>query len=335
MRSCCAVRPALALIFLVVLAACAKKAAPAKPPPPPPDPKQELKATIKAMYTALEEHELDRLNEVLTAEVLVYGLGPKDTFTSRDTLVESVRNELIPCGLRGDVFKVRSSSPKVGLAAGEQSGWFYDFPSFEQVRQEKASKLWKVRVTGHAVRDQGRWRFDAVHVSFGFPDAQLYAADAPKKLKPPEPAGASKGPDTDGMVAFSRKMLDDIAVKIDRTSDADEVVLIGTDPTDVFEGGAKFKALAHQKLPELRRAAFALKLEDGPRARVAPDLQTGWVSGTVVLKLGRGAKVQTLPAFRALWIFVHEKSGGMLVSEHQSLGLTDEQRRPEGGGDAP
>ena len=74
-------------------------------------------------------------------------------------------------------------------------------------------------------------------------------------------------------------MLDDIAVKVERTSDADEVVLIGTDPTDVFEGGAKFKQLARPKLPELKRAAFTLKIEDGPRARLAPDHQSAWVTG--------------------------------------------------------
>jgi hypothetical protein len=329
------VRRCLFLVLVVLAAGCAKKAPPPKAAPPPPDPKEELKARVAELYSALEQHEPERLNEVLTADVMAYGLGPKDTFTNRDTIVETVRTELIPYGLRGDVFKVLSSSPKVAIAAGEKSGWFYDFPRFEQVRQEKASKIWKVRITGHAVREESRWRFDALHVSFGFPDAELYAADAPKKLKAPEPAGAAKGEDTEGMLVLAKKMLDDIAVKIDRTSDAEEVVLIGTDPTDVFEGGAKFKALARPKLPELKRAAFTLKIEDGPRARIAADHQSGWVTGVVVLKLGRGAKVQTLPAFRALWLFAQEKNVWALVSEHQSLGLQYEQRWPEGAQAAP
>ncbi|MBK7859565.1 MAG: nuclear transport factor 2 family protein [Archangiaceae bacterium] len=318
------------LLVLLLLLACAKKATRAEAQLPP-DPKDELKAKVAELYEALEQLEPERLNALLTPEPLVYGLGPKQTFTNRDTLVESLRAELVPFGLRGDAFKVSGAAPRVGLAPGGGSGWFYDFPRFEQQRSGKAPKQWNVRITGHAVHDDARWRFDAVHVSFGFPDTQLYAPDANKKLKAPEPAGQLKTADCEPLLSLNKRMLDDIAVKVERTSDADEVVLIGTDPTDVFEGGAKFKALARPKLPELKRAAFSLRLEDGPRARLANDGKSAWVSGSVVLRLGRGGKQQTLPAFRALWIFALENDGWRLVSEHQSLGLPDELRVPVGG----
>ena len=318
---------------MLLLALCEKKPPP-KPPPPPPDPKEELKDKIAQLYSSLEHQEPERLNEVLTADVMAYGLGPKDTFTNRDSLVDAMRTELIPFGLRGDVFKVASSSPKVQLAAGEQSGWFYDFPRIEQQRTDKAPRYWKARVTGHAVRDEGRWRFDAVHVSFGYPDTDLYAPDAAKKLKSPEPAGAYKGPDSEGVIGLTKRMLDDIAVKVERTGDGDEVVLIGTDPTDVYEGGAKFKALARPKLPELKKAAFTLKIEDGPRAGLAPDKKSGWVTGVVVLRLGKGPKTQALPPFRALWIYAEgEKEVWNLVSEHQSVGLPAELRKASGAED--
>jgi hypothetical protein len=345
----------LAVILLV--AACPKKPPP-KPAPPPPDPKEELKAKISELYASLENLEPERLNEVLTADVMAYGLGPKDTFTNRDALIASMRTELIPFGLRGDTFKRDQSNPKLALAPGEQSGWFYDFARFEHVRGDKASRFWKVRVTGHAIREEApkleggiatpagegagsakatppknTWRIDALHVSFGFPDAELYAPDAAKKLKGPESAGAEKAPGSEELIGLTRRMLDDIAVKVDRTSDSAEAVLIGTDPGDLYEGGAKFKELARPKLPELKKAVFTLKIEDGPRARLAPDGKSGWVTGVVVLRLGKPPKQQVLPPFRALWVYAEEKELWNLVSEHQSLGLPNELRKPSGGED--
>lgn len=342
----------LVLLAPLLCAALCEKKPPPKPPPPPPDPKAELTAKIAELYGSLEAQEPERLNEVLTADALVYGLGPKDTFTNRDSLVETMRTELIPYGLRGDQFKKASSSPHVQLAPGELSGWFYDFARFEQTRGDKASKFWKVRVTGHAIFDappalegglkspgdgkerpppKNMWRIDALHVSFGYPDAELYAPDAAKKLKSPETAGPDKPAGTEELVGLTKRMLEDIAVKVERTSDSSEAVLIGTDPSDVYEGGAKFKELARPKLPELKKAVFTLKIEDGPRARMAQDGKSGWVSGVVVLRLGKPPKQQVLPPFRALWIFALEKELWNLASEHQSLGIPPELRKPSGG----
>jgi hypothetical protein len=320
------------VLVLLVLTGCPKPK-PVYKPPAPPDPAGDVKKRVGDLYAALEAQEPERLNDLLTPDVMAFGLGPKDTFTTRDDVVDDARTELIPIGLKGDTFKVTKSAPKVGLARDEGSAWFYDFPRFEQLRPGKASKRWAVRITGHAVKEDA-WRIDAIHLSFGFPDAQLYAEDAPKKLKGLASPGTDKGPESEQVIGVTKRMLDDIAMKIDRTSDAETAVLIGTDPADVFEGGAKFKSLARPKLPELKKAKFSYKIEDGPRAKLAADGRSGWVAGNVVLRLGEGKKLQTLPAFRALWIFNQEGELWNLVSEHQSLGLLPEQR-PLAGDEEP
>jgi hypothetical protein len=145
------------------------------------------------------------------------------------------------------------------------------------------------------------------------------------KLKSPSSPGSVET-GAEEVVGLAKQMLDDIAVKIERTSDAQTAVLIGTDPGDVYESGAHFKELARPKLPELKKAAFSLKIEQGPRARVAQDGRTAYVAANVVLRLGSGKKVQTLPTFRALWLFHSENEKWALISEHQSLGLMPAQR---------
>jgi hypothetical protein len=324
------------LLLVLLLCACPKPK-PVYKPPVVIDPVADVKARVADLYAVLTAQEPDRLGDLLTQDAMVFGLGPKDAYTDRDEAIDATRTQLIPIGLKGDTFKVTHSNVKVGLAHLEGSAWFYDFPRFEQVRPGKAPKHWAARVTGHAVREEG-WRIDALHVSFGFPDAQLYADDAPKKLKVLASPGTDRGSDTEPLVGATKRMLDDIALKIERTSDAETAVLIGTDPNDVYEGGARFKALARPKLAELKKAPFTLKIEDGPRAMLSPDHKTGWVAANVVLRLTVGKKQQTLPAFRALWIFQQEGELWNLVSEHQSLGLLPEQRQQagddEGGGAA-
>src|SRR5581483_8863427 len=165
---------------LVILLLCAcPKPKPVYKPPVVIDPVADVKGRVADLYAALTAQEPERLGDLLTQDAMVFGLGPKDAYTDRDEAIEAARTQLIPIGLKGDSFKLTRSSVKVALAPLEGSAWFYDFPRFEQVRPGKAPRHWAVRVTGHAVREEG-WRIDALHVSIGFPDAQLYADDASK-----------------------------------------------------------------------------------------------------------------------------------------------------------
>ncbi len=107
------------------------------------------------------------------------------------------------------------------------------------------------------------------------------------------------------------------------------MALIGTDVADVFEGGAAFKALVKPRLAELKKSnAGTYTIQDGPRSRLAPGGESGWVAANVVLTLKQGKATRKLPPFRALWIFEKEKGVWALVSDHQSLGLKTEQRDP-------
>jgi hypothetical protein len=139
---------------------------------------------------------------------------------------------------------------------------------------------------------------------------------------------AERRPDSDQLVGLSRRLLDEIQVKVDRLSDKTEVVLIGTSPQELFEGGKATKDLLRPQLAELKKAVFSYKVDGPIRSRLSPSKDTGWVAANVVLKMGKGKKEQTLPPFRVLWIFAEEGGLWNLVSEHQSLALKQELRGP-------
>jgi ketosteroid isomerase-like protein len=322
---------ALFLFLLVALIGCAKPPITKKvtiEDDPQDDPGQVRKA-LKDAYAAIEALESDRIEKLLAPDVVAFGLGPTDFFTASAPLLEHFHQELIPFGLRGDALKVVSSKPRIGIGEGGKSAWLDDLPRIERIRSGKASQFWAPRITAHLVRDGAAWKFDAIHVSFGFPDPELYAAGSEKKLVAPEDPQMSKGPDSEQLVGLTRRMLDDIAVKIDRLSDSESVALFGTDPTDTFEGGKAFKDLVRPQLAQLKKNnTFSYKLEGGPRSRLAPGGKTGWVAATVILRMGDAKKGRNLVPFRALWIYAEEKGVWNLVSDHQSLGLKPDQRAP-------
>jgi len=320
----------LPLLFVLALTACAK------PPPPkrvliednPPDATGQIKKLLKDSYGAIEALEPERLEPLLAADLVAFGLGPSDFFSQAPAVLEHVRQELVPFGLRGDVLKVIYSKPRIGIAEGGQSAWLHDLPRFERVRQGRPSQYWSPRLTAHLIKGaKDSWQLDVVHLSLGFADTELYAPGSEKKLIPPSDPGAAKGPDSEQLIGLTRRLLEDIAVKVARVSDLDEVALLGTDQTDVFEGGKAFKDLVKPQLAQIKKAnTFVYKIDGGPRAKLAPGAKSGWVVATVTLRVGEGKKARTLVPFRALWIYAEEKGVWNLVSDHQSLGLKPEQR---------
>lgn len=316
------------LLVVLVLCGCPKAPPPKKvAPPPPPDPKAEVRELVKTVYSTLETGDPDPIKTLIAPDVMAYGLGPSDTFAQRDPLINFARQELLSISLESEVLRIRSGRVDVGVALGEQSAWFWDLPRVEYEKKGKTT-TWLARVTGHAVKVDGQWSIDAVHVSLGVPDEKIYAPDAAKKYLPPADVLAERGKDSDELVGLARRILDDVVVKVDRTSERSEVVLLGTGPGELFEGGKAFKDLVKPKLNEIKKAVFSYKVDGPIRSRLAPGQGTGWVAANVVLRLGAGKKQQVLPPFRVLWVFAEEKGLWNLVSEHQSLALKQEMRSP-------
>jgi hypothetical protein len=316
------------LVVALVLCGCPKAPPPKKvAPPPPPDPKAEVRELVKTVYSTLETGDPDPIKPLVAPDVMAYGLGPSDTFAQRDPLINFARQELLSISLESEVLRIRSGRVDVGLGLGDQSAWFWDLPRVEYEKKGKTT-TWLARVTGHAVKLDGQWTIDAVHVSLGVPDEKIYAADAAKKYLPPADVLAERGKDSDELVGLARRILDDVVVKVDRTSERPEVVLLGTGPGELFEGGKAFKDLVKPKLNEIKKAVFSYKVDGPIRSRLAPGQGTGWVAANVVLRLGAGKKQQVLPPFRVLWVFAEEKGLWNLVSEHQSLALKQELRAP-------
>lgn len=296
-------------------------------PTPPPDPRAQVRELVKAVYSVLERGSPDPLAPFIAPDVMAFGFAPSDTFAARDPMLSVLRHQLLPISLGSAVLRVRSGRIDVGIAADERSGWFWDLPRVE-LERAGTTTTWLPRITGHAVVREGAWVVDAVHVSLAVPDERIFAPDAARNYLPPADVLAERGKDSDALVGLARRLLDDVGVKVDRTSDRVEVVLLGTGPLEVFEGGKAFKDLVRPKLSEIKKSVFSYKVDGAIRSRLSPTGGSGWVAANVVLRLGAGKKQQVLPPFRVLWVFTEEGGLWNLASEHQSLALKEELRQP-------
>lgn len=318
-------RRVLLLVAFAFFASCPKAPPKQKDRGPPPDPRGEIRELVKQVYSAIEAGDSEAVAPFLASDVMAFGLAPSDTFADSAAVLKMLQHELMPVGLGRDVVRIRTRRIDVGVAADHASAWFWDLPRVELERKGVTS-VWLPRVTGHVVYVKGRWRIDAVHVSLPVPDEEAFRADATTKFVPPAEVIAERGKDSDELVGLSRRILDDVQVKVDRTSDRAEVVLLGTGPAEVFEGGKAFKDLVRPRLSEIKKSVFSYKVVSPVRSRLSPGRRSGWVAANVVLKLGAGKKQQTLPPFRVLWVFAEEKGLWNLVIEQQSLALWHELR---------
>jgi uncharacterized protein (TIGR02246 family) len=319
----------LSLVGWVVLFGCAK-APPPKPvvqPPKPVAPADAVKGLMASLYEAVQAGDADRLAQAFTEDAMVFGLGPSDTWSSREAVVTYTRQAFLPLGLSGDTLAISESRVAVGLAPGEKSAWLYDLPKVV-VGHGRDDHTYLPRLTGHAVKDGTHWRLDALHVSLAVSDALVARPDASRLLLPPAAVPDERGPDADQVVGLARRMVEDMGVKVEHASERPAFVWIGTSPVELFEGGKTFKDLVRPQLPAIKKGGYAWRLEGPLRARLASDGETGWAAGVVVLRIGSGKKAQTLPPFRVLWVFADEDGVWNMVSEHQSLAVKEDLREP-------
>ncbi len=311
---------------LFLLAACAKA-----PPPkkvvdaPPPTPKEQVKKLLADAYGALSAADADKLQGLLDKDVVAFGLAPSELSTGRDALVDRLRQQLLPVGLRGDSVRFVRTQPQVALAEGGASAWLWDLPTVEYEKRGKTS-TWLPRVTAHAVKEYDAWALDAVHVSLGVPDAQVWEPGATRTLVSPSDVPDARGEGAEQLVGLARRLVEDYGVRVERASESDAFVFVGSDSTELFVGGRRFKELLKPNLGAIRRSGYSTRIDGGLRARLAPGGKSGWVAANVVLRRKQGKKEQQATPFRALWIFVEEQGAWNLAAEHQSLALKEEQR---------
>jgi SnoaL-like domain len=314
------------LVFMLLFLTCVKPPPAVKPVEKVLSHEEQVLALLKSAYAAAKAGESEVLAELFTEDASIFGLGPTDTFDSRDMLLPYFREAFLPLTLGGSELNFSNSLPVVHVVDSKDSSpvtaIVSDFPRVTATRKEKDT-TWLPRITAHAVKTENGFQFDALHVSFSLPDAVLSARDVNKRVLPPKDVLAQRGPDSDELVGLTKRVLSDYGVKVDRTSPT-HFMQIGTSPTEVFGDGKAFMAMLKPQISGIKKAGYAFKLDGALRSKRTG--KTGWVMSTVLQSVGTGKNIVTNPAFRVLWIYIEEDGLWNIASEHQSLPTREEYR---------
>ena len=200
-----------------------------------------------------------------------------------------------------------------GLAVGGRSGWGW------ALAQDVAGP-WPAQVLRASVavaRDHERWRAVHLHVSFGLPNEQLeeYRQRAAA-------AGAVRRRRERRRTDLVRLLKASLGVqRLSLIADRPDVVVIGTDPEEVYEGAATYRAAVEPILAQAKELESVMQCEfpGGLRAALTPDRTTGFVAGNVVAAFGE----QSLPPFRLGWVFTRLDDVFRLVCDHHSAAYVD------------
>ncbi len=283
-----------------------------------------MQAIFEAAYRAVQEGDPDVLSSHFTADALVFGPSPDDTWHG-EQVATRIRQTLLPIGLAGDAVRVEESRVTVAIEEGARTAWAYDLPR-AVVTSHAQDSVWLPRVTAHLVREGDDWKIDALHVSLGVPDEVLTAPDAARRLLPPAGVPNQRPIEADQIVGLIRRALDDYGVKVDRSSDRPEFLQLGTSPAEVFGNGAGFKALLRPQLAAIKKAGFTFKLDGNLAVKLSPGGRSGWAAAVVVQRVGTGKKQQVYPPFRYLWTVSEEDGVWNITSEHLSLAVNPDLR---------
>jgi hypothetical protein len=240
-----------------------------------------------------------------TAEdVVAIGPGPADVFIGRGALLSGSRGEA-PAGGRSEVGEL---SVHAATSAGGRSGWGWALGAVP--RNDGPADRFRLSVA--ATREQDGWRAVHLHASFGLPNEQLedYRRDVP----PLAPVGDHVSEDATGLPDLVRSNMG--AGRLSLIADRPDVVVIGTDPNEIYEGASAYREAFEPMLPQIEQLEQTMRCSfpGGLSAQLTPDGETGFVVGNVLASFGG----ESLPVFRLGWVFTRVDDAFRLVCDHHS-----------------
>ncbi|MGB8383469.1 MAG: nuclear transport factor 2 family protein [Dermatophilaceae bacterium] len=271
---------------------------------------ESLRTAVENLLQAWLRADAGGLADAVADDVVAVGIGPHDLFVGRQAVVEAAHER----AARGQAAQLTQPiTVRHGLAVGGRSGWGW------ALAQDVAGP-WPAQVLRASVavaRDHGRWRAVHLHVSFGLANEQL--EEYRRVLPPLAPFGDDVSADARDLVRLLKASMG--VQRLSLIADRPDVVVIGTDPEEVYEGAATYRAAVEPILAQAKELESVMQCEfpGGLRAALTPDRTTGFVAGNVVAAFGE----QSLPPFRLGWVFTRLDDDFRLVCDHHSAAYVD------------
>jgi hypothetical protein len=281
-------------------------------------PSEESASAVATLVTTLvqmlRDGPAENIDGIVADDAIVIGPGAHDVAAGAQA-PPSLREWSARLKRAGMTVSDDPVAMHVAVSASGASAWAWAFPVVRTGAGETPSRL---RVTVLADIVEASWRLVHVHLSCGLANAEL--ASRPERIAAPVQTADDIARGSDPL---RQLVLDNLGPgMIDLIAPGPDVVVIGTDPEEVFEGADSWLAIAEPLREQAAQLAATSRhrLLGGVQTRMTRDDQCAALTGVVALDFGGGP----LPPFRLGWIFTRMAGAFRLVCDHHSLPMVDE-----------
>lgn len=249
-------------------------------------------------------------DELLAPDSVVLGPAARQVFPSRDQMptaappFDSAPDPPTPAPGRADI--------RVGLAAAGRSGWFWGLAGTPRAATGSGAQ---VRVSGCvSCDDDGRWTVEHLFVSEAMSNDRVaqYESLAPTLTLLPHRVE----PGAEDLVDLLHANLG--VERLDTLPRRDDVVVIGSDASEVFEGAQAYLDAFEPVRAQLAELQSTVRVDvvGGIHAALTPDGGTGYLA-THLCSTVAGNR---LPTLRVGWVFSRlAENEFRLVCDHHAF----------------
>ena len=257
------------------------------------DNRSTVQGVVAAVYERWWDGSSTGWDQLLAPDSVVLGPGADEVYLGRDGTSGSARPGE-PATERPapapDIGTVR-----VGISPAGQSGWFWGFARSPHGSTGSSAQL---RVSGSVSRGaDGRWTVCHMFVSEAIGNERLgeYQLLAPTLTLLPQRVR----PGAENLVPLLHANLG--IERLDTLPRRDDIVVIGTDPAELFQGAqAYLDAFAPMRVQlEELQSTLRVDVVGGIDAALTPDAQTGYLA----THLSSTVAGKRLPTLRVSWVF--------------------------------
>jgi ketosteroid isomerase-like protein len=270
--------------------------------------KESIKAVVQEFHAAIEHKDLQRVGELVLADVFVFGAAAQAVSIGRHQFVTHLRGQFERAGQAQ--LRVQSTQIEVGLCASGRSAWFLDRFVIDIMSDQEIPHSYPIRFTGLLVRDQD-WRLAAAYWSIPLrdndyqyallEDGKIQAGIALETQVPPEAQTLAQS--LQNVMADPHSMPGLYATQADAFT-------IGSTVEEVFHA-----AEGKNWVQEIVQLPLQFAIRGGIRCALAPDGCTAWMATHIDLTGGL-----TVP-YRFFYVWLHEKDGWKIILSHDGVSI--------------
>lgn len=269
---------------------------------------ETIKMVVQELYTAIEHKDLQRMGELVTADVFVFGAGADAVSIGRDQFVTDLRSQFER--VKDAELRLQSSEIQVGLCASGRSAWFLDRLVIEIAREQEILYSYPIRITGLIVLDQD-WQLTAAYWSIPLRSNEYqYSLIQGGKIHAGVALEGQVAPEAQPLAQSLIRAMAQPHFLPEMYATREDAFTIGSTVDEVF-----LAAEGNNWVQQIVQLPLQFAIRGGIHSVVAPDGCTAWMATHIDLNGGL-----TMP-YRFFFVWLREQDEWKIVVSHDAVSV--------------